>query len=592
LRLRRFPFALCALLVMLMLAIVAFPVAAGATDAGATGTATNPSGNQECLTCHGQKPVDGTIDVDGKKVDAYIDVEGEQKSIYVDEAVHSASRHGKLACVSCHIGFNPGMHPPTVTEDWLRTAKFKACEDCHANEAFMYEGSFHGALSLTDLDTKAPLCADCHEAHNILSPSSEAFRASVAGLCTRCHGGREGTYMDSYHGKAFALGDTKTAVCTDCHTGHHIVAASNPSSSISSKNLAATCARCHPGANENFAAFKVHVNPQDPRSSFAVFTFWALYIALIAVVFGFAAVHTTLYVYRGTKEGLYKRRFRVPRDQRGETRVEYHRFNVFHRWMHFLVIVSFTVLVFTGMPLKYQDTGWAQWSMDLFGGVTAAGVYHRIAAIVTVFYWSAEMIYMVVSVLRARGKNLRGPNSMLPRMKDLHDMIGMFSWFVGRGHKPQFDRYTYWEKFDYLSLTAGTVIIGVTGFMMWFPLKTTEYLPGVFLNIALVIHSNEALLAMGVIFIFVHFFSAHLRPEAFPIDKVIFTGSIPVEHYKQERPLEYARRVKDGTLDEVLIEKTITTGTVFADVLWWAITAAAIVSALLMTAFIIWSVFD
>ena len=119
-------------------------------------------------------------------------------------------------------------------------------------------------------------------------------------------------------------------------------------------------------------------------------------------------------------------------------------------------------------------------------------------------------------MLRARGKNLRGPNSLLPRKKDLEDLIGMFGWFFGRGPKPQFDRYTYWEKFDYLSLTAGTVIIGATGFMMWFPLKTTEYLPGVFLNVALVIHSNEALLAMGVIFIFVHFFSAHLRPGGVP----------------------------------------------------------------------------
>jgi len=81
--------------------------------------------------------------------------------------------------------------------------------------------------------------------------------------------------------------------------------------------------------------------------------------------------------------------------------------------------------------------------------------------------------------------------------KDLEDIVGMFSWFFGRGPKPQFDRYTYWEKFDYASLTIGTVIIGLTGFMMWFPLKTTEYLPGIFLNIALVIHSNEALLAMA-----------------------------------------------------------------------------------------------
>jgi len=271
-------------------------------------------------------------------------------------------------------------------------------------------------------------------------------------------------------------------------------------------------------------------------------------------------------------------------------RIEYRRFNVFHRWMHFLVFVSFTVLVFTGMPLKYEDSTWAQWMMDLFGGVTAAGVYHRIAAIITVFYWTAEMIYMVVMVLRSRGKALGGPGSMMPRKKDLQDIIGMFAWFFGKGAKPQFDRYTYWEKFDYLSLVAGTMIIGVTGFMMWFPIQTTQYLPGVFLNIALVIHSQEALLAMGVIFIFVHFFSAHIKPESFPIDKVIFTGSLPVEHYKEERPLEYARRVAEGTLDEVLVEKKTTWKTYAADVLWWIITGIAGVCALLMLAFILWAV--
>ena len=260
--------------------------------------------------------------------------------------------------------------------------------------------------------------------------------------------------------------------------------------------------------------------------------------------------------------------------------------------MHFLVIVSFTVLVFTGMPLKYKDTAWAQWFMDLFGGVTAAGVYHRLAAIVTVVYWTAEMLYMIIMVARRRGKNLRGPNSMLPRKKDLQDMIGMFAWFFGKGPKPQFDRYTYWEKFDYVSLAIGTVIIGATGFMMWFPLKTTELLPGVVLNIALVIHSNEALLAMGVIFIFVHFFSAHLRPESFPIDKVMFTGTLPVDHYRQDRPLEYARHVREGTLDEVIVERTITWKTMFADGIWWIITAVMGFAALLMTAFIIWSVLD
>jgi hypothetical protein len=195
-------------------------------------------------------------------------------------------------------------------------------------------------------------------------------------------------------------------------------------------------------------------------------------------------------------------------------------------------------------------------------------------------------------VARRRGKSLRGPSSMMPRKKDLDDMIGMFAWFFGRGPKPQFDRFTYWEKFDYISLTIGTVIIGLTGFMMWFPLKTTEYLPGIFLNIALVIHSNEALLAMGVIFIFVHFFSAHLRPESFPIDKVIFTGTLPVDHYREDRPLEYARHVREGTLDQVIVERKITWKTLFADAIWWTITLIMGFAALLMTAFIIWSVFD
>jgi len=274
------------------------------------------------------------------------------------------------------------------------------------------------------------------------------------------------------------------------------------------------------------------------------------------------------------------------------TRVEYLRFNAFHRWMHFLVFVSFTVLVFTGMPLKYKDTEWARWVMDAIGGVTAAGVYHRIAAIITVLYWLAEVTFMIVSIVRHRGRGVLGPGSMMFNQKDLRDIAGMFAWFLGKGAKPQFDRYTYWEKFDFTSLVLGTVIIGTTGFMMWFPLETTKVAPGIILNIALVIHSNEALLAMGVIFIFVHFFSAHLKPESFPLDKVIFTGSLPVEHYKAERPLEYARRVREGTLDEVLVERRVTWRTHVADVLWWTFTAVAGVSALLMSAFIIWSVFD
>ena len=80
--------------------------------------------------------------------------------------------------------------------------------------------------------------------------------------------------------------------------------------------------------------------------------------------------------------------------------------------------------------------------------------------------------------------------------KDLDDVTAMFKWFFGRGPYPRFDRFTYWEKFDFWSLAGGTFIIAATGFMMWFPVQTAKLVPGIFLNIALVIHSNEALLAV------------------------------------------------------------------------------------------------
>jgi cytochrome b subunit of formate dehydrogenase len=270
-------------------------------------------------------------------------------------------------------------------------------------------------------------------------------------------------------------------------------------------------------------------------------------------------------------------------------RLEYKRFNAFHRWMHFLTMVSFTVLVFTGMPLKYKELGWAQATMDLIGGVESAAILHRLAALVTFFAFGCEVVYIALYILLRRGP-LWGSGTIMFCGKDLADMTAMFKWFFGRGPYPRFDRFTYWEKFDFWSLAGGTVIIGGTGLMMWFPVYTAKVLPGVFLNIALVIHSNEALLAVGVIFIFVHLFSAHLKPGSFPLDKVIFDGSLPYREYVHERPLEYERRVKEGTLGEVLVERdTTTTRSKAATGLWWVITVIALACAAGFGVFLAWA---
>ena len=106
----------------------------------------------------------------------------------------------------------------------------------------------------------------------------------------------------------------------------------------------------------------------------------------------------------------------------------------------------------------------------------------------------------------------------------------------------------YWEKFDYFAVFWGIVVIGSTGLTLWFPVFFTRFLPGSFINVATIIHSDEALLATGFIFT-VHFFNTHLRPEKFPMDTTIFTGHMPLAELKRDKPREYAALVASGQLE-------------------------------------------
>jgi len=142
---------------------------------------------------------------------------------------------------------------------------------------------------------------------------------------------------------------------------------------------------------------------------------------------------------------------------------------------------------------------------------------------------------------------------MLPTKKDLDDLIGSIKWFLGKGERPQYGRYTYWEKFDYFAVFWGMIVIGSTGLTLWFPELFTRVIPGQWLNVATIIHSDEALLAAGFIFT-VHFFNTHLRPEKFPMDMVIFTGRMSVEELKEDKPAEYEALVKSGELERYLVE--------------------------------------
>ncbi len=237
----------------------------------------------------------------------------------------------------------------------------------------------------------------------------------------------------------------------------------------------------------------------------------------------------------------------------------YFRFSLFHRYMHGLVIISFLGLALTGMPLKYCNTKWAWDIAHCMGGFQAAGLIHRICAVITFGYFLGHLIYLFHFFLFKNKepffKYILGPNSMVPNLKDARDLIDNIKYFIGMGPKPKFDRWTYWEKFDYWAVFWGMFMIGGSGLLLWFPTFFSNFFPGWVLNIAAIIHSDEALLASGFIFTF-HYIHTHIRGDKFPMDSVIFTGRISLEELKEERPLEYERLVNEGRLNEIETEAT------------------------------------
>lgn len=232
------------------------------------------------------------------------------------------------------------------------------------------------------------------------------------------------------------------------------------------------------------------------------------------------------------------------------------RFTRLNRILHIIMIVSFMSLALTGMSLKFSYTGWAVVLSHLLGGFESAGYIHRFAAVMMF----GIFITHIIDIVRTKRRELRtwrsvifGPDSMMFNKKDLHDFIGSVKWFFNKGPRPKFGRWTYWEKFDYFAVFWGIAVIGSTGLMLWFPQVFTLVVPGWFLNVATIIHSDEALLAVGFIFT-VHFFNTHLRPEKFPMDIVVFTGRMDLEEFKMDKPAEYEALVKSGTLEQYLVE--------------------------------------
>ena len=216
------------------------------------------------------------------------------------ESIHGALLKNGLTvtatCTSCHTAHH--ILPRTDPESSISPANVPStCGRCHHGIEEQFENSIH-AKRISGSAKELPVCNDCHTAHAIRRTDEDGFRLDVMGTCGRCHAEIAKTYFDTYHGKVSRLGYTKAAKCYDCHGAHDVLAVADPRSHLSRANVAATCQKCHAGANRRFAGYLTHATHHDPRKYPLMFyTFWGMTLLLLGT-FVIGGLHTLLWLPR------------------------------------------------------------------------------------------------------------------------------------------------------------------------------------------------------------------------------------------------------------------------------------------------------
>jgi len=533
--------------------------------------------DDDCLVCHADNTLTTT------------NAAGRTISLFVDQARLAASVHRTNACVSCHTDIaatHPDDHRPVLPVN---------CALCHPRQTASYGASVHG-LALKAGDETAATCQDCHDSHDILPPNSPVSplyfsrqaetcgqchiqeaadwaksvhgRAVAAGnrdaptctdchtehkiealkgvsalkisdVCSRCHASvtldsrynlpadRVKTYIESYHGLAAQYGSTVVADCASCHGYHKILSSSDPDSTINTNHLVATCGQCHPGANRMFVSGKIHVDlaaTSGERDLSEIINWWVrqVYLTLIFGVVGAMFVHNALLFLRKTAARY-----------RAGTRTVL-RMSLSQRWQHVMLASSFIVLALTGFALKFPDS----WLARLLGANESFRRWtHRFAGVVLLLVGAWHIIYLLTT---ADGRRL--VKDLFPVKKDLADMWCAARYLTGWSReKPKIGRFGYAEKMEYWAVVWGTVIMGVTGLMIWFKMDVTAFLPRWIVDVALAIHYYEALLACLAIVVW-HFYHVIFDPDVYPLNPACWDGRVSEEWQKQEHPLDEPTR--------------------------------------------------
>jgi len=442
-------------------------------------------------------------------------------------------------CTDCHDYHR--ILPRRNSESSFSKHKIsETCGTCHEQEQKEYEQSIHfKAIQRGHYDS--PTCNDCHSEHavsaNLASNEDSPHLSHDTKVCKDCHSSevlmsrygldhrRFDSYLKSYHGLAAIQGAPDAATCTACHETHSIRSSTDTSSSVHVSNLQETCGQCHENISPEFAQIEMHPMDMETRNPIAFF-FKQIYFWMILVVIGGMVAHNILILVHHVREKRKK--------ELGQIRVT--RFQSFEVYQHLIMLTSFLTLAVTGFALKFPDAGWVNLLVSIGMSEFVRSTIHRVAAIGLAVTSFIQLGYFIFS-----NKGRRDFLSLLPTVDDMVHVWQNIRLNLGLSKdKPQYGRYDYGEKAEYLALIWGNMVMGATGFILWFPEIFIGYLPFWAFETSEVIHYYEAWLAILAIIVW-HWFFVFIHPDNAPVNLTFMDGKITEDNLKHHHPAEYER---------------------------------------------------
>lgn len=449
------------------------------------------------------------------------------------------SVHGKLikngngnaaTCSVCH-----GVHDiKNKIQPGSKISTFnipELCGQCHKQESEDYQQSIHWIRAKKGF-RESPVCDDCHSEHGIQSINTvnqrEAMRKLQEETCIICHqnpriaerfghtGGQAKQYQDSYHGLAVMRGDKDAAMCVDCHNVHKILPQDHPESSVNPANVTETCKKCHANATPVFSQSYSHKTLNETAAKIEDVVSNIYFWLIISVIGGMVLHNVLIFVYEIRKK---------KRHQEGEITIP--RFTKNEVIQHLLLLTSFITLAITGFALKYNQSWWAEMLQTMGMTETVRQNIHRIAAIIMI---GAGVYHLFYLLFTARGRDVL--KNLIPKYHDIVEARDNILYYLRiKKTKPHFDKYDYTEKAEYWALIWGTVIMGVTGFILWFPTIVGNWAPTWLIKVSELIHFYEAILATLAILVW-HWFFVIFHPHEYPMSLTWLNGKMTLDTYR------------------------------------------------------------